>query len=137
MERLRRENLVLWAEIVIMTIGLLSLMGTGCATTNMNTDLSCIIFLIIVLMIFNVADVFTTIHVLKKGGREQNPIIRAIIKKFGLVKGLIVGKACLISPVIIIAVLYPGITMTIILIILDGLYGWIIKHNIDEISKEN
>src|SRR4030043_1492620 len=34
MERIRRGNLILWLVTIIMAIGLLSLVGPGCATTG-------------------------------------------------------------------------------------------------------
>jgi hypothetical protein len=37
MERLRKENLILWVMIMFMAIGLLSLVGPGCATTGVGT----------------------------------------------------------------------------------------------------
>jgi hypothetical protein len=55
---------------------------------------------VILFILLNVMDVSLTLRIIKKGGREINPILKKLMDKFGVVPALLVTKSLLIALVL-------------------------------------
>lgn len=86
------------------------------------------IFLAIVAL--QLADAYTTYQILRAGGRELNPITRALISHFGLVAGLSLVKLTLI---ILVGVFLYGSWWALVIV---ALYVWIVFHNMRQLNKQ-
>lgn len=84
------------------------------------------IVLFIVFALLQCADVATTLYVLKRGGREANPVMAAIMARLGNVAGLVVPK------LVILAVVYryalPS-SSSFALLVACALYAAVIVNN--------
>ena len=88
----------------------------------------------IIFLALNVLDAHSTWCVLRPNHyeRERNPIARWILRKLGLVRGIMIFKGCL---VLILAtsigfyVAYDPLTINIVLIVAILLFAWVVWHN--------
>lgn len=94
-----------------------------------------IIILAVVLIVLNIMDVKTTLEALELGGREANPVARWIMEKLGVKRGLIVSKAVVVLPIAGFFIYIHNSASVVSLIILDVIYGLVVKNNIDKLSK--
>lgn len=70
------------------------------------------------------ADVYTTRRILIAGGKELNPMMRWLIRKLGVMPGLIIPKAFLLILAYIVLLPYPWVLGA-----LCGLYVGVLVHN--------
>jgi hypothetical protein len=88
------------------------------------------IFLAILLSLLQVADAATTYKILNKGGRELNPVMDKLFKRFGMLN-VLVFKVILVS----MAGVYLYITFPLALIPLCILYVGVVAWNTYQIYK--
>lgn len=93
----------------------------------MSTNLT----LALIVAALQVGDAVTTIRNLRTpGGREHNPLVRALIERFGMVPAL-VGKGIVASVIAVVLALYvPGQATTVGLALLAAFYAFIVAGNI-------
>lgn len=84
-----------------------------------------------VLIALQLADAYLTWRVLAAGGRELNPIMRALIDRLGAVAGLGAGKVALVVAAWLFILEQP-----IALALLVALYGWVGLHNWRQINAK-
>lgn len=95
------------------------------------------IILSVILVLLNVFDVHTTCLILGAGGRELNPLLRWVIKKTGVLPGLIASKTVCVVPYVFCAIASPNWLTTGLLIVLIGWYAWVIRGNHNVIMRIN
>lgn len=83
------------------------------------------------LIILSVADYWTTFIILSKGGVEKNPMVNFFIKRWGIKLGVIYAKALPLFAMGILVWADPDLTRDF-LIVLVGLYIWVVIHNFKE-----
>lgn len=90
------------------------------------------IALVVFLIALNAIDVYTTYKILKNGGSELNKVVKWLIDRLGLLKGLVASKVIIIP--IIIAELYyePASFDYVVMALVCGWYAWVVYHNIKE-----
>lgn len=84
------------------------------------------------IVLLNVLDVLTTMHVLSKGGREINPMVSWMIGKLGIVPALLVVK------VFALGVLYSQLAVIpmYILLIIFAVYVAVLANNVHAMLKK-
>ena len=91
------------------------------------------ILLIIVLLVLQGLDIYTTYKVISSGkGYEANPVMAWVIGKLGLLKGLITAKLTIFIPCLFgfwLIHLTAPITLLLMLGVLILIYSWIVYHN--------
>ncbi len=88
--------------------------------------------LLLLIIVCQFIDIWSTYQVLKLGGRELNPIIDAIISSLGVLPGLIISKGIFIGFIIYY---YRNLTAAtsmdyLIVIVLTIIYIYIVRNNI-------
>lgn len=53
---------------------------------------TCVAFLLFLVVLLQIADVWTTVEILDKGGVEKNPVLAAFMAKAGVVPALLLTK---------------------------------------------
>jgi len=82
--------------------------------------------MIMIALMAALADGVTTYLILRRGGRELNPLLRAAIRRLGLMQGLIVTKfATFIAMVATIGTMGDALFWAIIMV-----YGGVIASNL-------
>ena len=91
------------------------------------------IFLVIIFILLNIFDAITTFYVVSKYSytSERNPMVRFLIKKYGIKKGLIYTKFIIIFilPLIIWSYIEHALSINIVLIILNIFYLLVVLNN--------
>ena len=91
------------------------------------------ILLIIVLLVLQGLDIYTTYKVISSGkGYEANPVMAWVISKLGLLKGLVIAKRTIFTPCLFgfwFIHLTAPITLLLVLGLLTFIYSWIVYHN--------
>lgn len=90
-------------------------------------------FVCVVLVALNIADVYTTYKILKNGGQELNESVRFLIRKLGLLKGLIASKIILLPLIIIELYFEPRWFDYGVMVLVCGWYAWVVYHNVREL----
>lgn len=88
---------------------------------------------LVLLVVLQYLDGWTTYKVLSKGGRELNPVVRWFINQFGLLNGLVLVKGSL--AVALIAATFYGTMPWWVLGVLCVLYVVVVAHNFKELTK--
>ena len=78
-----------------------------------------IVSLIVTFVGLNIADIMLTRSILRAGGREANPLVRAIINRFGFTKAILV-KMSLTGVIIYFSVLWHEFAT---LMLMSGILG--------------
>ena len=80
--------------------------------------------LFVLVMILQALDGYLTWRVLAAGGRELNPIVRALVERLGVVPGLVLAKVAF-------AVVAGALILEqpIALLLVAILYSWVVVHN--------
>jgi hypothetical protein len=78
-----------------------------------------------------IADAYLTWRVLANGGRELNPVVRILMKWFGVAAGLMLAKAALLAA----AALWLGDHVVLILLLV-ALYSWVVMNNWKQLSRK-
>ena len=88
------------------------------------------ILLIIVLLVLQGLDIYTTYKVISSGkGYEANPVIAWGITKLGLLKGLVIAQLTITIPCLFGFWFIHLTTLLLVLGLLTLLYSWIVYHN--------
>lgn len=56
-----------------------------------------IYILLTLFILLQIADSLTTVHILKNGGREANPVMNWLFQKIGMIPSLVIMKVLLIG----------------------------------------
>jgi len=95
------------------------------------------IILSVILVLLNVWDVYTTYLILGFGGRELNPLLNWVIKKIGVLPGLIASKTVCVAPYVFLSITNPNWLTTGLLVVLIGWYAWVVRGNHNVIMRIN
>lgn len=87
------------------------------------------IVLSVILVLLNILDVYTTCLILGAGGQELNPLLNWVIKKTGVLPGLIASKTVCVVPYVFLSILNPCRLTTGLLIVLIGWYALVVRGN--------
>ena len=77
------------------------------------------------------ADGWTTYRILKRDGRELNPVLAKLFDQFGAFPSLIVSKVTYVAAGVW---LYVDQQMEILLL-LSAIYAWVVWHNFRQLRK--
>lgn len=88
-------------------------------------------FLYILTVALILADGYTTYRILSKGGRELNPAMRWLMRRFGLVGGMVASRIVAIGAM---TLLYIA-NMQLLLLIVYGVYVFVVANNIKQMRK--
>ena len=80
-----------------------------------------IVALLFIFILLQIADSLTTVHILKNGGSEINPLMNNLFQKFGMIPSLIVMKLIVIG---LLAWAWDIYAMSVACIIYFGVVGW-------------
>ena len=58
-----------------------------------------IVALLFIFILFQIADCLTTVHILKQGGQEANPVLAWLFNKVGMIPSLVAMKLLAIGAV--------------------------------------
>lgn len=96
-----------------------------------------ILFLIIVA--FNVADVYTTYRVLQRGGSEKNPVMAKVFGFIGVLPGLLLVKAAILAALwwAFVVQRLQGPFFIGLLGVICVVYAWVVVHNVGEMRKQS
>lgn len=87
--------------------------------------------LLTLFILLQYADGYTTWRILRKDGRELNPILAKLFDQFGWLPSLIVVKAIAIGAGIWLYVSQQAE----VLVALDAIYAWVVWHNFRQMKK--
>lgn len=87
--------------------------------------------LLVALGFLQLVDAGTTVAILKKGGKEMNPLLDKFMKKIGAVPALVVVKAAILAFLYFIG---PAVSPQILVIALLG-YVAVIGNNLYQLKK--
>lgn len=91
-----------------------------------------IYFLLLVLVVLNIADIALTDRILKKGGRELNPFLDSLFKRYNPVVVMVVAKVAYLVPLAIFINVVPMAA----LYVLNTLYVALLLWNAKEYVKQ-
>lgn len=89
-------------------------------------------FLLLTLIALNIADIVLTQKILKGGGRELNPFLEPLFKRFNPVAVMVVTKLAFLAPLAIFINLVPVAA----LYVLNTLYAALLLWNVREYIKQ-
>lgn len=87
--------------------------------------------LFVVFAVLQILDALTTIHILAKGGRELNPVMRWIFEKLGVINGVLIVKCAII---LVFQYAMPYIPVWVYLLMI-GIYSYVFAHNLVQLKK--
>lgn len=90
------------------------------------------IALVFLLIALNVADVHTTYKIISKGGIELNKVVKWLIDRLGLLKGLSASKIILLPLIVIELYFEPRGFDYGVMSLVCAWYAWVVYHNIKE-----
>ncbi len=92
--------------------------------------------------VFQFVDYWTTLKVIERGGTEENQFMQFLFKGFGVRTGLIIGKFYAAMFVLCgaffgwwdrhLIIFGRDIPMLVFLILLFGIYGVVVNHNLEQ-----
>lgn len=80
------------------------------------------------LILLQIADAATTILVLRRGGREANPLLLALFGIMGPVPALLITKALIVALVLLVPL--PDLLMFALIVF----YAWVVFNNIEALK---
>jgi hypothetical protein len=88
---------------------------------------------LILIILLQVADIYTTLRVLSQGGREMNGLVKRLMDRIGVCPALFASKAVVIAGLVF---LYLGVDLIFYPVVggLTCLYSWVVWHNYREIK---
>ncbi|HPK41827.1 MAG TPA: DUF5658 family protein [Candidatus Cloacimonadota bacterium] len=99
------------------------------------------IILLILLLVLNYFDAFTTRRIVEAGSHrnERNPIARWLIKKYGVFKGIMIIKSIIILllPLIFYAYVLSQRDTVYTLVLANAIYLFVVINNINVAKKMN
>ena len=94
------------------------------------------IVLFIILLLLGCADFLTTKRIIADGGSEVNPIMKQIIKSFGINNLMVVKLAALLLLFIMTLIIGPHWVLYLVYITLILVFCFVVYHNIQIIKKQ-
>ena len=87
--------------------------------------------LLVIFVLLQYADGYTTHRILSRGGRELNPFLAGLFAKFGHIAPLAIVKSAFVA---------AGIWLYLsqqwqVLLVLDLIYGAVVAHNFKQMAK--
>lgn len=89
-------------------------------------------FLILALVALNIADIVLTHKILKMGGRELNPFLESLFKRFNPVTVMVAAKLAYLAPLAILINIVPAV----VLYVLNTMYAALLLWNAKEYIKQ-
>ena len=89
---------------------------------------------VMVLLILQVLDSYSTLQVLRRGGVERNPIMRYLMGTFGVKTAVIACKG--LGTVVFLYVLYLGFIPTVVLWCVNVVYCVVVVNNFRHLRKQ-
>lgn len=89
--------------------------------------------LLALLLLLQYGDIWTTYRLLEKGGRELNPVVAWPIRRFGILRGLLVVKLPLCAALIVTT--FVGLMPAWVLTGLCALYVIVVTHNLLQLER--
>ena len=84
-----------------------------------------VIALALIFAALNAGDWWTTRRLLARGGVERNPLMRAVLERFGFA-GLAVVKLAIVGPIVAACVWFD---LAFPLAVLSAIYCWVVWNN--------
>lgn len=95
--------------------------------------------LFILIVLLNIADVYTTNRILRRGGSERNPLMAKVFSLIGVLPGLLLVKAAIVLA-LWWAFIHQGLQGPFfigLLVLICAVYVWVVAHNLREIRKQS
>lgn len=89
-------------------------------------------FLILFLILLNVADIVITHKILKRGGRELNPFLEPLFKRFNPVVVMVVSKLAFLVPLAFFINVVPVAVLYVLIMLYAALLLWNVKEYIKQ-----
>lgn len=89
-------------------------------------------FLLLTLVVLNVADVVLTNSILKNGGRELNPFLEPLFNRYNPVMVMVVAKLVYLAPLAIFIKLVPVAVLYVLITLYTALLLWNVKEYIKQ-----
>lgn len=88
------------------------------------------LFLFVLLAGLNLLDIYTTLAILKQGGRELNPVMARLMRALGTAPALVIAKSLLLT------LLYWQLESLPfwLLALLVGVYAAVVAHNFKQLK---
>jgi len=80
-----------------------------------------IVALLFIFILLQIADSLTTVHILKNGGSEANPVMNGLFQRFGMIPSLVVMKLIVIG---LLAWAWDIYAMSVACVIYLGVVSW-------------
>lgn len=95
------------------------------------------IVLVWILILLQGVDSVTTMRALKLGATETNPVMRALMDRFGTTQALLVAKGVFIAFLLVVLILggFSNWVAWLALLLLDAWYGWVVWTNYQTIKR--
>ena len=94
-----------------------------------------IVALLFIFILLQIADCFTTIYILKNGGREANPIMNWLFDKIGVWETLVVIKTGVVALLLVVTKLAPEVSALLALVVCNVIYLGVVGWNSYQIYK--
>lgn len=89
-------------------------------------------FLLLTLVVLNVADVVLTNKILKNGGRELNPFLEPLFNRYNPVVVMVVVKLIYLVPLAIFIKFVPAAVLYVLITLYTALLLWNVKEYIKQ-----
>lgn len=87
-----------------------------------------IYFLLLVLIVLNIADIVLTNKILKRGGRELNPFLDSLFKRYNPLAVMVVAKLAYLVPLAIFNNVVPVAALYVLITLYAALLIWNVKE---------
>ena len=79
-----------------------------------------------------IADGVLTYEILRRGGKELNPVMRWIFEKLGVIEGIVVSRLVMLATFGFAAQVIPAWAF----LVLFAFYAFVITHNVNQLKKD-
>lgn len=93
------------------------------------------LILFVLLVALNIADIVLTHKILKRGGRELNPFLEPLFKRYNPVAVMVVAKLAYLVPLAIFISVVPVAALYVLITLYTALLLWNVKEYIKQEVK--
>jgi uncharacterized protein YacL len=84
----------------------------------------------VIFVLIQVFDVYSTVQILKQGGRELNPIMRKLMARFGVILALIISKVIVVGLLCVVVWVWSEFVFVLIMLtVLISIYTFFMYRN--------
>lgn len=87
---------------------------------------------LLILVALNIADIVLTYKILKRGGRELNPFLDSLFKRYNPVVVMVVAKLAYLVPLAIFISVVPVAVLYVLITLYTALLLWNVKEYIKQ-----